>query len=359
MLAQPIGFTPDGRIAAAVVASGPSYPDRDRRRIALEQIEQALAAIPGVTSVGAIDLLPMAGGNSRTGVEIEGREPVEGEPPTRMHPRVVTPGYFRTMDIAIVKGRAFTAEDDGRAEPVVIVSDLAARQFWPGQDPVGRRVRFGGEEAWRTVVGVVRDVRHWGRRLAVAPMIYRPQAQMGSGYLEFVISTPGDPALLGPAIRARVSAIDANVPVTRVRTMDEVVAESFRADRAVMVLMSTFGVLALVLAVIGIYGVMAQLAQARVPEIGVRMTLGARPADILRRFLAEGLWQTLVGIAIGLVAGVYLMQFATALLYGVQPSDPLALAGVGLVLLAAALAACFIPARRAMKVDPVEALRAQ
>jgi ABC-type antimicrobial peptide transport system permease subunit len=126
-----------------------------------------------------------------------------------------------------------------------------------------------------------------------------------------------------------------------------------------MVLMSTFGVLALVLAVIGIYGVMAQLAQARVPEIGVRMTLGARPADILRRFLAEGLWQTLVGIAIGLVAGVYLMQFATALLYGVQPSDPLALAGVGLVLLAAALAACFIPARRAMKVDPVEALRAQ
>jgi predicted lysophospholipase L1 biosynthesis ABC-type transport system permease subunit len=241
--------------------------------------------------------------------------------------------------------------------PVVIISEMAARQFWPGVDPIGRRVRYGGDETWRTVVGIARDVRHWGRRDPINPMIYRPQAQVGYGFLTFVISTSGDPELLGPVVRARVSAVDPNLPIVTLRTMDDVVARSFRADRSLMVLMTAFGVLALVLAVIGIYGVMSQVVLVRVPEIGVRMSLGARPVDILRGVLAEGVGQAAIGLAIGLLAGAWLMKFASTLLFEVQPWDPPTLAGVGVVLVTAALAACLIPARRAMRVDPVEALR--
>jgi predicted permease len=357
MLAQPLGFTPGSRLTATLSVGAPRYPDADQRRQALEHIEQSLAAIPGVAHAGAIDMLPMGGINGRQGMVIEGREVREGDPPTRMHPRVVTPDYFKAMDIAITSGRAFTPQDDGRALPVVIISEMAARQFWPGVDPIGRRVRYGGDETWRTVVGIARDVRHWGRRDPINPMIYRPQAQVGYGFLTFVISTSGDPALLGPVVRARVAAVDPNLPIVTLRTMDDVVARSFRADRSLMVLMTAFGVLALVLAVIGIYGVMSQVVLVRVPEIGVRMSLGARPVDILRGVLAEGVGQAAIGLAIGLLAGAWLMKFASTLLFEVQPWDPPTLAGVGVVLVTAALAACLIPARRAMRVDPVEALR--
>jgi putative ABC transport system permease protein len=292
-------------------------------------------------------------------MEVEGRETQEGDPPTRMHPRVVTPGYFAAMGIALTRGRGFTADDRAESEPVVVVSEASVRRYWQGRDPLGTRVRYGGEETWRTVVGVAADVRHWGRREDTNPMIYRPQTQAGRGALTFVLHTSGDPAALIRSVRARVADVDPYLPVAGARPLEAVVADSFKAERALMLLMTAFGVLALGLAVLGIYGVMAQLVQARVPEIGVRMTLGARPLDILRRFVAEGLWQAAAGVAIGLAVGVYAMRFAEALLYQVRPWDPVALASVAGVLLAAALAACLIPARRAMRVDPLAALRTE
>jgi putative ABC transport system permease protein len=357
ILATPLGFSADHRLTLRVIVAGPRYASGEARRLALAQIEQSLAGIPGVTHAGAIDLPPLSGLNSRQGMNIEGRSTSPEDPPTRMHPRVVTPGYYQAMGIDIVKGRAFTAQDDGRAEPVVIISETAARQFWPDVDPIGRRVSYGGEEIWRRVVGVARDVRHWGRATEINPMIYRPQAQVGTGALTFVLATNGDPGALAAAARARIAAVDPNLPLTSVRTLADVASRSVQAERAVMVLMSGFGALALLLAVIGIYGVMAQLVVVRVPEIGVRMTLGARPLDILRGLLFEGLWQAVAGLAIGLVAGVYLMKFAGKLLFNVRPWDPITLTGVGLLLIAAALAACLIPARRAMRIDPAAALR--
>jgi putative ABC transport system permease protein len=308
--------------------------------------------------VGAINLLPLGGGDSRIGMGFESRERVEGEPPTRMHPRIVTPGYFAAMGIPIVKGRAFAPEDHATAEPVVIVSEASVRRFWPGVDPIGQRVRFGGNEiVWRRIVGIAGDVKHWGLTREVNPMIYWPQAQAGSNSLTFVLKSNVEPESLATAVRSQVAAVDPKLPIGDLRSLGRVVSNSMRSERAQTILMGAFGLLGLLLAVIGIYGVMAQLVAVRVPEIGVRMTLGARPFDILRQLLTEGMWQTAVGLAIGLIAGVYLMKLATTLLFNVQPWDPATLSVVALILLIAALAACFIPARRAMKVDPVTALR--
>jgi predicted permease len=358
IVSQPLGFDSAQRLTLTLAIPGVGYPTPEHRKQALADIEQRLSAIPGVAAVGAINLLPLAGGDSRIGMGFESRERVEGEPPTRMHPRIVTPGYFGAIGIPIVKGRNFTPDDHATAEPVVIVSEASVRRFWPGVDPIGQRVRFGGNEiVWRRIIGIAGDVKHWGLTREVNPVIYWPQAQAGSTFLTFVLKSHVEPTSLTTAVRAQVAAVDPKLPIGDLRTLDRVVSNSMRSERAQTILMAAFGLLGLLLAVIGIYGVMAQLVTVRVPEIGVRMTLGARPFDILRQLLTEGLWQTAAGLVIGLGAGVYLMKFATALLFNVQPWDPATLTIVAVILLAAALAACFVPARRAMRVDPVQALR--
>jgi putative ABC transport system permease protein len=359
IVSQPVGFDSAGKLAVVVSMPRGRYPEPAQRRNALVEIEQRIGAVAGVRSVGGIDLLPLVEGGSRTGIAIEDREPVPDEPPTRVHPRVVTPGYFAAMGIPIVRGRAFTAADDDRAEPGVIVSEDAVRRYWQGADPIGARVRFGGDDyaQTRVVVGVAGDVRHDGFRRDVLPILYWPHAQAGSNALTFVAATPLPPASLGPAIREAVAAFDPDLPLSSVRTLDDIASQSLRTERAQMTLMSAFAALALLLAVVGIYGVTSQLAAARVREIGIRMTLGARPVDVLRKLLFENLAHTLTGVAIGLAAGVWLMRLGRALLYQVEPWDPITLAGVCAVLIASALIACAIPARRAVRVDPVQALR--
>ena len=358
ILAQPLGFDARNRLTFQISIPGVGYPTGDQRRLALEDLERRLATVPGVASVGAINHLPLGGGDSRIGMGFEQRESVAGEGPTRMHPRIVTPGYFKTMGIPIVNGRAFTPDDHSKAgEAVVIVNEASVRRFWPGGNPIGQRIRFGGDEFWRRIVGIAGDVKHWGLTRQVNPMVYWPQAQAGSSRLTFVVATNVEPTSITSAVRAQVAAVDPKLPVGDLRTMDEVVSASMRSERAQTILMGAFALLGLTLAVIGIYGVMAQLVVVRVPEIGVRMTLGARPADILRQFLAEGVWQAAVGVIVGLIAGVYLMKLAETLLFSIKPWDPITLASVAALLLAAAIAACLVPAKRAMRTDPVQALR--
>jgi len=357
LLSQPLGFAADHRLTTSIVVPASRYPTPDQRRVLLEDIEARLGALPGVTSIGAVNLLPLGGGDSRTGIGIEGRERKEGEPPTRMHPRIVTPGYFRTMGIRVLRGRDFTPADAAAAEPVVVISDASVRRYFPNEDPLNRRVQFGGDNIQRTIVGVVDDVRHWGLATPANPMIYTPQAQTSRNFLTFVLKTTGDPAALAGGVRAVIAEIDPLLPAGELRPLDEVVSRSVRSQRALMILMGAFGVVGLLLAAIGIYGVMAQLVAVRTHEIGVRMTLGARPADILGHFLVDGLWQTAVGIILGLAAGAYLMTLAQKLLFGVKPWDPMTLAAVCGLLLIASLAACLIPARRAMRIDPVQAIR--
>jgi putative ABC transport system permease protein len=357
IMTQPLGFDPHGRLAMTLAVTPVRYPTADARRIAMAELERRLAAVPGVTTVGAVDILPLNGGDSRRGIAIEGREPTP-DTPRRMHPRSVTPTYFDAMGIPITSGRGFTADDHAAATPVVMISEAGAKKFWPDANPIGTRIAFS-DNTWRTIVGVAGDVRHWGLMNPSNPMIYLPQAQSVSGSLTFVLKTDLDPLSLTSAARTVVGGFDRNIPVGDVQALDEVVSASVRSERAQMVLMAAFGVLALALAVIGIYGVMAQLALARVPEIGVRMALGARPGHVLRGLLYEGFVQAAIGLVLGLGSGLYLMRFAKALLFNIKPSDTVTLAGVAVTLLAAALAACLIPARRAMRVDPVEALRGQ
>jgi putative ABC transport system permease protein len=357
MLAEPLGFDAANRLTVTVRVPSARYDTPQKRRAALVEIERRLGALSGVASVGAANILPLTGADSRAGVVIEDREVGENDPPTRMHPRIVTDGYFRSMGIPIVSGRGFGPEDHDGSMPVVVVSETSARRYWPGLDPVGRRMRFTGDENWRTVIGVAGDVRHWGRSRPVNPVLYWPQAQAGSSLLTFVLAARADAAGLVPAVRRTIADFDAHLPLSAVQTMDEIEAASVRTERAQSILMGSFGAVALILAVIGIYGVTAQLVATRRHEIGVRMTLGARPRDILRHLLGEGLWQSLAGLAIGVTAGVVLMRLGATMLYGVQPWDPMTLASISVLLLTATLVAVLIPARRATRVDPASTLR--
>lgn len=354
---QPMGFEPEHRLTFGIVVPSSRYKTPEQRHAVLEQIESRVKSLPGVVAAGSSMFLPLSGGDARTGITIEHREVRESDPPTRMHPRVVTPGYFEAIGIPILQGRRFTPVDALNGEPVVIISESAVGRFFSGENPIGRRVQFNGDGTWRTIVGVAGDVKHWGLRLATNPMLYWPQAQAQRNFLTFVLKTERDPLALSSGVRAQVAAVDPLLAVGSLQTLDDLVSESVRAERAQMLLMGAFGVLALVLAVIGIYGITSQLVAARVPEIGVRMTLGARPRDVLGQFVREGLGQTAIGLLVGLVAGALLMRLAEKILYQVKPWDPTTLAGVSALLLLAALVACIVPARKAMRIDPATSIR--
>ena len=358
-IAQPLGFDPDGRVAFTISIPAARYKTPDARRQALTDIRGSPPRDPRRDERRRDQPLPLDGGDSRSGIAIEGREPRPDEPPSRMHPRAVTPGYFQTMGIRVVRGRGFTPADAASSEAVAVINESAVRRFFGDANPIGRRFQFVGDQTWIAIVGVAADVRHWGLRKDVNPMVYLPQLQLNSQFLTFVVRSDGDRGAITNAARVAVNGFDANLPLARARTMDDIVAASVRSERAQTILMGTFGVTALALAMIGIYGVMAQLVSARRQEIGVRMALGARPATILRQLLTEGFWQTAVGLVIGLAAGTALMRLATTLLYNVTPTDPLTLGGVAVVLIGAAMLACVIPGRRAMRTDPVQALRSQ
>ena len=349
------GFKPEGLLTAFVILPQAKYITDAQRVAAYDEIERRIASLPGVRSVGATSHLPLSGQDSRTGIFIEGREPTP-DAPTRAHLRAVTLDYFRTMGMRVIEGRNFTAADHSESPFVTVINETMARRYWPGQSPLGTRVRMGGP-AWREVVGIVADVKHWGFERAVNPEMYLPQKQMVWSGLTYVLATDVDPVTLTAAVRNELKAVDPDLPLSNVRTIEEVAARSVAARRSSMLLLGVFSGLALVLAAAGIYAVMSQLVALRTSEIGVRMTLGAQPASVMRLVLREGLLQAIAGLAIGLVAGVLVMRAFRSVLFNVSPSDPLTLVAVSVVLLVTATFACMVPARRAMRVDPVQALR--
>jgi len=350
------GFDPQGKLTVFVALPGSRYEGDVRVNAAFDEIERRFAAIPAVKAVGATGHLPLSGDDSRTGVAIEGREPTP-DVPTRAHPRAITTDYFRAMGITVVEGRHFTNADTAAAPLVVIVNETMARRYWPERSPIGKRLRTLGRQEWREVVGVVRDVKHWGLDRRVNPEMYLPQRQMVYSALYFILSTDQDPVALTASVREQLRAVDPDLPLSKIATMAEVASRSVASRRAGMTLLGIFGVLALGLAAAGIYGVMAHLVALRTAEIGVRMTLGARPGDVMRLVLREGTVQAVAGLTIGLGAAVLLMRGFRTMLYEVSPADPVTLLVTAMILLATALAACIVPAYRAMRVDPVQALR--
>jgi len=351
------GFNQKNILTAFITLPDLRYTSDTRRVAVYDEIERRFARLPGVSSVGATSHLPLADQDSRSGVVIEGREPTP-DTPTRAHPRSVTPDYFRTMGITLKAGRGFSAADDGEAPFVVIVNETMAGRYWPGASPLGKRIRLGTRGArWREVIGVVTDTKDWGLDRHANPEMYLPQRQMVWTGLTYVLATTGDPAMLAGAVREQLREVDPDLPLSDVRTMEQVAARSVAARRGAMMLLAIFGGLALVLAAAGIYGVMAHIVAQRTAEIGVRMALGSTPGGVMRLILQEGAANAVAGLAIGLAAGVAIMRLFSTELYGVRAGDPITLAGVAFILLGTSLVACLVPARRAMRVDPVQALR--
>jgi len=316
-------------------------------------------ALPGVESAAVVNYLPLGGANSSDSYLVEGA----GEPPPGQENdgryRVCTPDYFGTMGIPIVKGRGFTEQDKAGGPPVVIVNETLARKHWPGVDAIGKRIRFYGPLArapWMEVIGVVQDVKH-ELNLTVTPEYYLPHAQDSWNAMVLVAKTKVEPGSLAPQIRQQVWAIDKDQPVFDVRTMKEVRSISVSLYTFSSVMLGIFAGVALLLAAIGIYGVMAFNVTQRTHEIGIRMALGARAGDVLKLVVRHGMMLALIGVVVGLAGAWALTRFMEKLLVGVEPTDLLTFGVVSICLLLAALLACYLPARRATKVDPLVALR--
>jgi len=274
---------------------------------------------------------------------------------------IASPDYFRTMRIPLLVGRMLDPRDGPGTNTVAVVSETLARGFWPTiQDALGKRILIGAPRPgarWMTIAGVVGDVRNAGLRLAPIPEIYGAEAQIGSGNMVVVARTTGDPLSIAAAARRVVSGIDAEQPVYDVKTMEQQVANGIGRDRFQALLLAVFACAGLLLAAIGIYGVLEHNISRRIPEMGVRIAVGAQRRDILRLVMVQGMAPALIGMAAGLAGALALTRLLRSMLFGATPADPMMLAAAAVVLAAVALAACYLPARRAMRVDPAAALR--
>jgi predicted permease len=353
------GFDPRGVTTATVSLAGPRYATDEQRAAFFQRLTTQLGSLPGVRSASAVNHLPLGGDVWTYGFTVEGRPaPTDAERPTAVY-RVVRPDYFRTMGAALLKGRDFTERDDGASPGVVIVNEALARRQWPGEEPLGKRITVNSERTKsREVIGVVRDLKQGEWASEPQPEMYLPHLQAASPRsMTLVIRASSDSLEIGPAIRREVWAIDSDLPVSRVASMEEVVSESVGQQRFNTLLIGLFAGVALILAAVGVYGVMSHAVAQRTHEIGVRLALGARGRDILSMIIRQGLGLTLIGLAVGLAAALALVRVMNSLLYKVSATDPLIYGGVAAALTLSALLACYIPARRATKVDPMVALR--
>jgi putative ABC transport system permease protein len=357
VLAQPAGIETNDRLTFRISLPGARYRNGPAVARFFDELESRLAAEPMIQSAGGAMLPPLTGLDGRRGVVIENREVGPDDGPTRAHPRVITSNYLQAIGSRVREGRGFNPGDTATAPIVAIVNETMAKQYWPGASPIGKRVRFTDQDIWREVVGVIGDVKHWGLDAPVNPELYVPATQFPAWVLTWVLLTNGDPLALVPIAQRHVREIDPNVPLFQVRTMEEVAARSVERRRWMMTLLAVFAGLALVLAAAGIYGVMAHVVSLRTPEIGVRLTLGAKPGVVMRQVLGEGALQAGIGLTIGLAASIALMRGLRTILFGIEPTDPLTLIGVGVALMLVALLAVTVPALRAMRVDPLTALR--
>ncbi len=353
------GFNPDNVLTLNLVLPGAKYREQPQRATFYDDLVQRVKAYPGVESAAAVNYLPLGGANSSDSYLVEGEpEPAAGDEYDGRY-RVCTPDYFRTMGIPLLKGRGFTDQDKAGATPVIIVNETLARKHWPNQDAIGKRIRFYGpsERArWMEIVGVVADVKH-ELNLPVTPEYYLPHAQDPWSAMVLVARTSVEPGSLSSALRQQVWAIDKDQPVFDIRTMQEVRSMSVALYSFSSVMLAIFAGVALLLASGGIYGVMAFAVTQRTQEIGIRMALGARALDVLNLVVRHGMKLALLGIVIGLAGSWALTRFMEKLLVDVQPTDLLTFSVVSAFLLAAAFVACYLPARRATKVDPLQALR--
>jgi putative ABC transport system permease protein len=357
------GFRSEGLLTFPVGLPGGTYPDDARRSMFVEQYLERVRALPGVAEAAAVSAAPLAAGTLRVGFSIEGEGEVSSE--QVMDIRVVTPGYFRLMGIPLRGGRDVEPSDRAGTQPVAVVSEAAVRRYFRDGDPIGRTITMGWardaqpDGVTATIVGVVADVKLYELGEAPLPTVYFPHAQVGVPGMSIIVRAAGaNPLLPVPGLRDELRALDPNLPLDDVQLVDDILADSVAQPRFYMMLLLLFAGVAVILAAVGIFGVMSFAVAQRRREIGIRMALGAPHASVLRLVLREGMLVTAVGIAIGLTAAVALTRVMESLLYGVAATDAVALVGATLILAATALLASCLPARRAASLDPLLALRA-
>ncbi|MGH9361756.1 MAG: FtsX-like permease family protein, partial [Thermoanaerobaculia bacterium] len=336
------------------------YPQPAQQAAFFEQLLARLETLPGVRSAAAVNAVPLGVVQWTGEVEVQGRPRAPGQLNPSAAWRVNSPDYFATLGIPLLAGRGFSDRDDERAAPVVIVDRTVARNLWGGQDPIGKRLKMVGQEApevWRTVVGVVGDVRHEGPETVSREQIYVPYKQFPQLFMYLVLRTRGEPAAVTAAARRAVREVDRNQAVYRVETMEEKFTRAMAWRRFYTLLLGAFASVALVLALIGVYSVMAYSVAQRTREIGIRMALGARRRSVVKLVLGQALALALLGVGIGLAAALGLARVASSLLYGVTATDLTTFVGASLLLTALAALASYLPASRASRVDPMVTLR--
>ena len=354
------GFEAGHLITMMVPAAGVKYEQEESVRQFYGQVLERVSKVPGVETAGVVSNLPLSGNGDRISVHIEEKPlPNPADAPS-LERYGVSPDYLRTMRIPVLRGRGFTKQDNVNAPLVVMISETAARKFWPGEDPLGKRVRLGTiTNPMHTIVGIVSDVQHQGLEDAPDTQIYLPHAQWTASFMQLAVRTTNDPASVVAAIRHEVSAVDKDIPIYQIATMDKLLATTTAQRRFTLLLSGIFAGLSLLLAGVGIYSVIAYTVAQRTHEIGIRLALGAQMRDVLQLVLRQGMKLTLAGVALGVSASLALTHFMKSLLFGVSATDPLTFTFIALLLAIVALLACWIPARRATKVDPMIALRCE
>jgi putative ABC transport system permease protein len=353
------GFESQNLLTFVVGIPEVKYPTEKQAPFFRELIT-GVEALPGVRSASAIIPLPLSGDMFRISFEIEGRPVEKGNQPSADF-FSINDQYFKTLGVSMLRGRDFNDRDTAKSQPVIIVNQAFAKKYFPDEDPVGKRIKPGisvadEEEPMREIVGVVNDVRNRNLSSELRVGYFVPATQIPFNQMTMLVRTNSDPRGLISAIRSEVQGMDPEVPVFNVKTMDEYIAATVAAPRFNTTLLGIFAAVALVLTIVGLYGVMSYSVARRTNEIGIRMALGAQTRDVLRLIVSQGFKLVLLGLAIGLVGAFALMRVISSLLFGVTTKDPLTFVAVALVLAGVALLACYIPARRAARVDPLKAL---
>ncbi len=354
------GFESQNLLTLVVGIPEVKYPTEKQAQFYHELVAR-VESLPGVRSASAVIPLPLSGDLFRISFETEGRPVAKGDQPSADF-FAIGPGYFKTLGVSMLQGRDFNERDVAKAPGVIIVNQAFARKFFPNEDPIGKRIKPGistleTDPVMREIVGVVSDIRNRNLSSELRPGYFLPAAQIPFNQMTIVVRTTNDPHSLITAVQNEVHAMDRELPVFNVKTMDEYISATVAAPRFNATLLVLFASVALVLTIVGLYGVMSYSVAQRTNEIGIRMALGAQTRDVLRLIVSQGFKLVLLGLAIGLVGAFALMRVIASLLFGVTTKDPLTFAAVAVLLAVVALLACYIPARRATRLDPLSALR--
>ncbi len=355
------GFKPDHLLTFNVALPRVKYPSDTLQIAALNRLTQAIKAVPGVRSAGGTSVMPFGGSWATASFNVEGFQPAANAPMPWGDMRNVTPEFLPTLGVELLRGRQFTDQDRAGSVPVVIVDEEMARRYWPEQNPIGKRITFNNLSdssiAWLNVVGEVRHTMHEGLDAQPRVQIYFPIQQGGLPFLAYAVRTSGDPAAVVPQLKQAVASVDADLPMSNISTMDELIEGTTGPRRFAMLLLAAFSVLAASLAAIGLYGVMSYSVTQRARELGVRLALGAGPGQVLGLVVREGVRLAGVGLGIGLLAALAVSRILRSMLFGVTATDPVTFIVIPLLLLAVTALACWVPARRAARLDPIVALR--